>query len=205
MKHISLLLAALLFGCSDKTETKAAAKPLKALPGLSEVPLAKTRLSVQEAYEAIPHRRTRADVEDEGLDPRDELYLKLVFSAIDESVALRVSTQIDFIDGDTDGNGYFEAQDRISEFLEELAPPPKLVGYHGMVLAAISDQRAFFAEWRDAGAGFTHKRNVGTHAKVQSASGKLRSAYGTLIKEYPPLSSQNKEAYFDYHCALDFI
>lgn len=43
------------------------------------------------------------------------------------------------------------------------------------------------------------------HPKVRSASGKLLGAYGNLMRMYPNEDGTNRQAFFDYLCALDFI
>jgi hypothetical protein len=75
------------------------------------------------------------------------------------------------------------------------------------LLQALSDQRAFFAEWQTQGQQFQYgsPQTIVTHPKVQSAAAALREAYGILVETYSGESNENKEAFFDYHCALDFV
>jgi hypothetical protein len=63
---------------------------------------------------------------------------------------------------------------------------------------------AFLEDWRRQGPAFP-EQTLAVHPRVQSASGALRAAYQTLIARYPEQGASNKDAFFDYHCALDFL
>jgi hypothetical protein len=73
------------------------------------------------------------------------------------------------------------------------------------VLQGLTNQRQFFVEWNAQGERFGYPQVVSTHPAVQRASGSLRSAYQELMRQFPAEAQSNKEAFFDYHCALDFL
>jgi hypothetical protein len=74
------------------------------------------------------------------------------------------------------------------------------------VLAALADQRAFLSEWEAAGPTFAYRDRIGAHPRVTAASAALRRAYDELMKLYGPAEpARNRAAFFDYHCALDFL
>ncbi len=91
----------------------------------------------------------------------------------------------------------------ILQELRDMNPPKKLVKMHQLVVSAIEDQQAFLAIWKSK--GFGSKVNLSRHPKVRSASRKLQGAYKILINIYPNEDQHNKQSFFDYLCALDFI
>jgi hypothetical protein len=44
-----------------------------------------------------------------------------------------------------------------------------------------------------------------SHSKVRSSSANLQGAYGDLMRLFPSENATNKQAFYDYLCALDFI
>jgi hypothetical protein len=46
---------------------------------------------------------------------------------------------------------------------------------------------------------------LAANGNVQAASAAARAAYGELMSKYPGESQSNKDAFFDFHCALDFL
>ncbi len=137
----------------------------------------------------------------------DQDYLQVVFTAIDQAVLLRVATYQSFSRGRTGDPSAIRRMDRLIEFLRSVDPPPHLKTYHKRIEQAVSDQRAFFDDWRSRGGEFQYARgtSLGSHPKVASSSSALREAYGILMQSYPAENAHNKEAFFDYHCALDFL
>ncbi len=85
--------------------------------------------------------------------------------------------------------------------------PPSLRHVHQLVNEAIEEQRAFLHEWRQSlGAGADHVvPTIAQHPLVQSASQKLQQAYQDLMRLFPQEGPHNKDAFFDYLCALDFL
>ena len=97
--------------------------------------------------------------------------------------------------------------DQLIDYLQTIEAPSGLSRYQSTLLKALSDQRAFFDEWRNEGQQFQYSngQTLGAHPRVQSASSSLKEAYGILMQTYPGESNHNKQAFFDYHCALDFL
>ena len=179
----------------------------RALPKIEAVPTSNLSLSVDEAYAAIPHRRTAIAFSGSNVPRADQDYLQVVFAAIDQAVLLRVATYQSFSRGQTADALPISRMDRLIRFLQSIDPPPHLKAYHKKIEQAVSDQRAFFDDWRSHGSDFPYAQSasLGTHPKVASSSSALKEAYGILMQRYPGESPHNKEAFFDYHCALDFL
>jgi hypothetical protein len=163
-------------------------------------------LSVDAAYAAIPHRRTAMDFAASNMPDQDKRFLEVAFHVIDQAIRLRVTAYQKFSRGAIDPQ-LITDMDRLIDYLQNTEAPDNLSSYQGQLVQALSDQRGFFVEWQKQGQQFRYgsAQMIGTHEKVQSASTELKSAYGILMQTYPGEVSNNKEAFFDYHCALDFL
>ncbi len=92
--------------------------------------------------------------------------------------------------------------DKILNNLKSLDVPSSLVKVHRLVIEAIEHQRNFLEEWQKDP---KKKRNFAADPKVRSANKKLIHAYQKLMALYSNERPHNKQAFFDYLCALDFI
>ena len=175
-----------------------------AKPTIATAPTVDVELSVDAAYAAIPHKRTAMDFSVSNMPESDKRFLEVAFHLIDQAIRVRVSAYQKFSRGETSESPITDF-DRLIEYLRKVEAPSGLSSYQARLVQALSDQRAFFQEWLKQGQQFQYGNSVGSHPKVQSASNALRAAYGTLMEIYPNETNTNKEAFFDYHCALDFI
>ena len=179
----------------------------KSPPTIATAPTLNLDLSVDAAYAAIPHRRTAMDFAASNMQEQDKRYLEVAFHLVDQAVRLRVTAYQKFSRSEVGDSQSISDMDRLVDYLQNTEAPANLSSYREHLLQALSDQRAFFAEWHTQGPQFQYgsPQTIGTHPKVQSASSALREAYGILMQTYPSESNNNKEAFFDYHCALDFL
>ena len=179
------------------------------VPNGGELPASRTSLSVVDAYRAIPHRRTVFRFERSPILDREKTYLSEMFDLIDRGVVLRVALYRSFMAGEPDGDSLVEDLGLLVNYFEtKVIVPEGLRDYHAQVVAAMKAQKAFFEEWRDAGAGFpfSQPRRLPEHPLVQKSSRALRTAYGMLMRRYGAREDrENRDAFFDYHCALDFL
>ncbi len=171
----------------------------------SDPPRADVGLSVDQAYAAIPHRRTAWTESETSVPASERVYLKTIFGVVDEAIAMRVAglqnfSQQRFDTVDVDGQ-----LDQLISFTRSMPVPTRLGVYHGQVLAALAADRQFFAEWKAQGAAFPYAQRIAANGDVQAASAAARAAYSELMSKYPGESQANKDAFFDYHCALDFL
>lgn len=167
-------------------------------------PVLNVDLSVDAAYAAIPHRRTAMDFSSANLAEEDKRFLQVAFHVIDQAIRVRVSAYQHFSRGEISSQSISDMEQLI-DYLQKIAAPSGLSRYQSTLLKALSDQRDFFDEWRNEGQQFQYGQRLGAHPRVQSASSALKQAYGILMSTYPGESDHNKEAFFDYHCALDFL
>ena len=149
-------------------------------------------VSVEEAYRLIPHWQTAFQVTSARMAAHDRSYLEAFFKAIDQAIVAKVSSR--------SKTPVAQAYVPVWRAWAQLNPPAALVATQDKVRAAIVDQQAFLLAMERNQTGWDMN-----HSKVRSASGKLQAAYGDLIRMYPNEDGTNKQAFFDYLCALDFL
>ena len=205
VSRLSLGLAlCLLSSCASKPPTAIAPVPI-VLPAIADIPQFSLPLTVTQAYQAIPHQRTEFDSVFSDVPTAEKAYLELMFPLIDQAIAVRVSTLRAYTSGDRTEAGITQYQSLI-DFVHTITPPSSMGAYHNDIVLALQAQKAFFQDWRTKSRGFSYKGNAtGNHPQIQTASRHLRAAYNRLMSQFPQEDSINKSAFFDYHCALDFI
>ena len=162
------------------------------LAGLMGIAASAFALSVVEAYRLIPHRQTVFQSTSARMPANERAYLVSFFSAIDHAIVAKVSARR--------GVTVAQAYATVWKAWDRLSPPAALKATQDKVKAAIADQQAFLLEIEQKQSGWNM-----SHSKVRSSSAKLQSAYSDLMRIYPSESATNKQAFFDYLCALDFI
>ena len=173
-------------------------------PSMATAPTVNVDLSVDAAYAAIPHKRTAMDFAASTMTEPNKRFLEVAFHLIDQAIRVRVSAYRKFSRGELSDVTIADF-DLLIDYLEKTEAPAGLSNYRARLLQALSDQREFFQEWVKQGQPFADGGSVATNPKVQSASNALRAAYGILMELYPDETATNKQAFFDYHCALDFL
>ncbi len=158
-------------------------------------------LTVEQAYGAIPHRRTVFDGKTANMPVIDKQYLTKVFELTDLATVERVSMLLWLSSGGHTGN-LAENYNQILKSLYEINPPPGLEQFHNLIIDSIEEQKQALFKWKDNSFNYSMIRS---ESLVRSSSKKLKSAYRILKKKYPAESSYNKRAFFDHLCALDFI
>jgi hypothetical protein len=172
---------------------------------MSEPPTLDVGLSVEQAYAAIPHRRTVWGENDSTVPAEEKAYLRVIFEVIDQGVAVRVAGLQNYSAQQYDAVDPVDGYDRLIGFARGMTVPPGLAAYHQRILEGLAGQRQFFADWKAERDGFRFAKQIGDHAGAHNASAALRAAYNELMSKYPNESAANKDAFFDYHCALDFL
>jgi hypothetical protein len=153
---------------------------------------ASAQMTVDEAYKAIPHPRTlfqAAEARSAGMTAQEARSLEDFFRLVDRATVLRVSNMMK----KSSVAGYVP----VIKALEAWEAPEALSAVKARVVNAVRDQQQYFQNPRP---GPLHG-----NALVRSSSRDLRAAYGELMRLYPNQGQNNKTAFFDYLCALDFI
>ena len=196
----------LLAGCKSSAEESANSTVVEAAPArYGEPPSFDAGLTVEQAYAAIPHHRTVWIESDSAVPLQEKGYLKAIFQVLDQGVAVRVASLQDFSNGRFDSIDTDAEFDLLIKYVREMPVPQKLAAYHKDILDGLSGQRQFFHEWRTERDRFVFTQQVQNHPGVRSSSAALKAAYGELMAKYPGESATNRTAFFDYHCALDFL
>jgi hypothetical protein len=133
-------------------------------------------MSVDEAYASIPHRRTVFDRRAATMPAEEADALQRLFAIVDRAIVARVTK-----------SGY----DPLLAELRALDVPSRLRRVHTLVTEAVVAEHAYLT------------RN--DQAAVQTASARLHEAYAELMRLFPEEGPQNRDAFFDYLCALDFL
>lgn len=149
-------------------------------------------VSVDEAYRLIPHRQTVFQAASAQMPAAESAYLVAFFSVIDQAIVAKVSS--------SRGSTVAQAYAPVWTAWARLRPPSALKATQERVKAAIEEQQAFLLEVERKQTGWNM-----SHPRVRSASAKLQAAYGDLMRIYGNENASNKQAFFDYLCALDFI
>jgi len=160
------------------------------------------RRTVEDAYRAIPHRRTAFDAKSARMEVEERRFLEAFFEVVDQAVVARVERTAWLTSGGKRGS----ARGRHGEVLaalNRLEAPASLGKVRDLVIAAVKDQRNFLD--KVASTRQLTKEQISRDPAVVSASRKLRQAYSRLMRLFASEGANNKRAFFDYLCALDFI
>ena len=159
-------------------------------------------LSVEEAYQAIPHRRTVFLVGEARMPEKQKQYLNEFLHLVDLAMVDRVQ-MLQWLTSNGQIVKPAENYDEILQQIGALDTPPSLMTMQQLVVEAVKEQRAFLESW-----GKTERKHFDgwrDQPEVRDASRKLIEAYQILMSTYPAENDHNKQAFFDYLCALDFL
>ena len=189
---------------STNTEAKNSAAGARASYSYSDLPQVNAPLSVDAAYNSIPHRHTVWSDEQTTVPAGEREYLKAMFQVLDQTVVARVAGIQNYSRGDFTS---FDAEGqlgRLGDYVRQAQVPPPLADYNNRVLAALAGEQQFFHDWKSGTDNFDYMKQVNSHPGVNQSSAALRAAYQDLMSKYPQESEANRDAFFDYHCAADF-
>ena len=150
-------------------------------------------MSVEEAYQAIPHQRTVFDKGAATMNPQERDFLDEFFWLTDMGILVRVEA----LKGGNTPEETAARYQKLEAKFQDLKVPGPLRKVYDLVEGAVKDQRDFLA--------LSPRPDFHNHRLIQSASGKLHQAYSELMKLYPKEGQNNKQAFYDYLCALDFV
>jgi hypothetical protein len=165
-------------------------------------------MTVEEAYRAIPHKKTDFDANNAGMNAQESKYLAAFFDLVNAAIVARVETLQWFSSKGSAGSSYENYKTQAKAVLSQLGSldvPQKLTPVHQLTVAAITAQSAYYRKWEAdvrMGKAFHFDRRDPLVAK---SSRKLILAYKKLMTLYPKETERNKHAFFSHLCALDFI
>ncbi len=166
-------------------------------------------ISVDDAYRAIPHKRTQFSVSTAKIPTAVAKDLENYFNLVDRAIVIKVSATQKIAASKSPS----QELDLYATLLGELALLQKKLNKDFVKLThqAISEHREFFKSWirdleesRKPAATRILKDRL-SHPLIRASSQKLIQSYQQLLTLYPDQPAKTKEAFFDHLCALDFI
>ncbi len=130
------------------------------------------------------------------MDGTEKAYLVKAFAEIDQAIVCRVEMMKKL---SQDIGHELGCNQRGLLAWRSLSAPLGLVSFHSLIEEALTFQLKWFERWK------SEKKQPPFPPEATSASQKLHSAYAVLMGRYGAENAQNKKAFFDYLCALDFI
>ena len=169
-------------------------------------------LTVEEAYQAVPHKRTPYEAQLSTLGPPEREFLSRFFVLSDQALVERVETLKALRAGNRLLYERYEANiARILTGLRLLQEPASARGLSEALSRAIEHQRAFFRKWNTAAAAqraFSFPAGetpTGIDPSIRQANEELQRLYADLLSRYGTEHPHNREAFYQYLCALDFL
>lgn len=162
-------------------------------------------MDVEAAYAAIPHQRTVFDAGKSALTTTQAASLKQLLTWSDKAMVLRVESWQAYKAGNlVELKRLLSGYKAVIDAGNTMSTLPELKPVQGLILQAIQGQQAYLEKKLLEKQGSSKADNAFT-PEVQQASQKLQQAYGLLMQRYPNETRQNKQAFYDYLCALDFL
>jgi hypothetical protein len=163
-------------------------------------------MTVEQAYREIPHNRTVFDATTSALSAAQIKALKRLFELSDRGVVLRVAGLQALQSSSNDVRLVLSQYDALTKELDSFAPPAEIESARALVAQAVRLHRQYFEIiGRDKEAGRAIELAYRQNQLVKQASQQLISAYSVLMQTFPKEPAVNRQAFYDYLCALDFL
>jgi hypothetical protein len=162
-------------------------------------------MTVAEAYAAIPHQRTIFNLRDSKLPLTQASALQKLFNFSDHGTVLRIEGLSALRSGDMVAmkRSLADYNALVASFAAQQAPAD-IQPIQDLVAQAIKGhQRYLEAKLKEREVRGTY--DPAFTQEVRQASRQLQQAYGMLMRTFPNESANNKTAFYDYLCALDFL
>jgi hypothetical protein len=166
---------------------------LVAAAAMSAQAQAASPMTVEEAYRAIPHKRTVFDVRNAKMNSAEAEYLQRLFLWVDRAIVAKVTATI--------GTSADQAYAAVWSMQSTLTPPGRFKSLQATVADSIRHEYEYLKQREAANIKTFNAANP----HVQAASQGAQQAYRTLMSWYPSETDHNKQAFYDYLCALDFL
>jgi hypothetical protein len=180
---------------SATTASAPSAQPMAAAVSVSNL---HQTLTVEQAYQRIPHSRTPfMQAQATGMTAAEAQAASDLFHWSDLAVVERIA-QVDAIQQRQPYSS--ENYSVILSQMNALNVPETLAAPKQMIVAAIQEQKSYIE-----GLASQLKPVSPEDPLVQSSHQKILAAYGQLMQRYPQASESTKKSFFDHLCSLDFI
>ena len=165
-------------------------------------------MSVDEAYRAIPHKKTDFDRYTARMSTDETAYLDSFFTLVNAAIVAKVQTLKWFSSGGTAGKPYAQYRSRVDVILADfnrLSIPVSLRDVQKQVVAAVQLHSEYFRDWAARTSTGERFRFSATDERITASSRQLIGSYNQLMQRYPEATRNNRQAFYDHLCALDFI
>jgi hypothetical protein len=154
-------------------------------------------LDIDEAYRLIPHQQTTFESGSSNIPKNEIKSVNRLLSLAELAMVERVNA----LKNGANKSHYFDRIDKILNDIENLEVEQNLQEVHQLIQTSIQQHRAYFETYKQTSKqSKTKKKQL-----IQGSHRNLIKAYNLLMKAYPQETKHNKQAFFDYLCALDFI
>ncbi len=154
-------------------------------------------MEIDQAYRLIPHERTVFQLHQSTIPATEAQQVAKLLSLAEKAMVERVDAMVNGA-GKT---GYLSRIDGVLWQIDQLRVPKRVQGARDHIHEAVQQHRAFFELQNVTG----NQVEANRQQLVRSSHRHLISAYQQLMQTYPEETKHNKQAFFDYLCALDFI
>jgi hypothetical protein len=163
-------------------------------------------MTVDQAYSALKHRRTEFDERATKASKAQAESLKRLFSLAEVGSILKVRAYQAHARGDKAGYAAVLADyDKLIEVSKRQPSLAEIRPAQDLVVESIGRQRAVFAASAAKPMAALSRNELARDPQVRKVHGDLISAYQKLLKAFPHEPAVNRDAFYDYLCALDFL
>jgi hypothetical protein len=161
-------------------------------------------MSIEEAYQAIPHRRTVFEGYNSKLNKMQIQSLQFMFDLTEQGIMIKVESLDSLFKNDTKQlASHLQEYRALVANISALKMPAELDSVKNMILQAIVLQQGYFENKLKTGQPYSQQEVISSKV-LHDASLKLHQAFESLVRIYPSETAHNKAAFEDYLCALDF-
>ena len=163
-------------------------------------------MTVDQAYSQLKHRRTVFDASKTKVPQAQQESLRHLFSIAELGTILKVRAYNAHSSGDKAAySAVMKDYASLVEVSNRQPPPAELKPVHDLVVGAIAEQREVFVASAAKPASVLSRNELARKPEVQKVHRDLLNAYKILMATYPKEPPVNRDAFYDYLCALDFL
>jgi Domain of unknown function (DUF4124) len=162
-------------------------------------------LTIEEAYAAIPHKRTVFEPKLSSLPAPQAEILRQLFEMADEGIMLKVIAGKAMQANDSQRvKQVLIDYDKLLSHLSSLSVSNDINSIKNNLLTVIQQHQHHF-QTKIAQFEIKQTYDQSFTPDIHNASRLLQQTYHMLMQAFPQESNTNKAAFYDYLCALDFI
>jgi hypothetical protein len=163
-------------------------------------------MTVDQAYSQLKHRRTVFDASKTRVPQAQQESLRRLFSIAELGTVLKVRAYNAHASGDKAGYAaVMKDYESLVAVSKRQPPPVEIKPVHDLVVGAIAGQRGVLAASASKAPTVLSRKELERNPDVQKVHRDLLRAYNLLLATFPQEPAVNRDAFYDYLCALDFL